>query len=122
MGTASTYRVHSTRPAEFWHSIKVTGAADVDADGFTINEDPGNVVESVEKGSGEGDITITLAQGWAGCANALVTSSIDKSTFTFDSEDVDGSTPTVKIASFVDDTAADQDSGVLRISLLLRSQ
>lgn len=123
MATVAAHRALSLRPECVFETVKITGAADVDADGYTITTNPGNIVSTVAKAS-VGTITITLAQAWAGIEQVLVSADVDDFTFTVDSAVASTGVITVTCRKQSADASADTDpdGAVLRITLQLRLQ
>jgi hypothetical protein len=120
MATVNTHPLEALRPREVIATIKATGAADVETNGFTINENPHNIVSTFAR-SAEGEITVTLVQKWAALSNCIVTCSIDDTNVTLDAETV-ATTKTIKFTTVTGGAAADADSGVIRATLVLRLQ
>jgi len=118
MANVSTHIARSLKPQTVWFTVKATADDDLESNGFTIDENPENVVSTIAR-TDEGIVTITLAQAWAALENCLVSLSIDDHTVTLDSEDVDGA-KTVVLTTRTGGADADADSAVFRITLGLR--
>jgi hypothetical protein len=118
MANLATHRLASTKAGEVVHTVKITAAADVNANGYTVTDDPANVVASVAK-SAEGIAVVTLNQAWVGLSNAIATLSIDDHTVTLDAEDVDGA-KTLTMTFRTGGSDADPDGAVIRLTLFLR--
>lgn len=99
--------------------LKITGAADVAADGYTINSGTAHVA-SVAR-SDEGQITVTMTDtynGFLGIQN--LGCSIADTDLQFVSETV-ASTKTIIFKTITGASAADPDAGVLYLGLVLRN-
>jgi len=99
---------------------KVTGAADVQADGYTVNSGSGYI--STVTRTAEGEFKCNLADSYAAFLGGNVLIGKDDSVARFTAEDVDSATaPYVQFEVFSAGSAADPDSAVMYIELILRN-
>ena len=122
MATVAAHRALALKPETIIATVKFTGKSDVEANGFTINQNPENIVSTVTR-SDEGDIAITLAQKWAALDNCLVSTNLESVGAVLASETV-STTKVVNITTFNTTTGSpeDADDGVIRATLILRLQ
>lgn len=125
MATSPSYRAEGAKPRQLTATVKFTGAADVDADGFTVTENPQNIVDSVTK-SAEGVILVTFRQKWASLDNLVLSTDLDDYTFTWDANAIGSSPPTATITCRKQSDAAsastDLDDSSNALTLFLRYQ
>ena len=98
---------------------KITAAADVAADGYTVTTG-GAYVTSVAR-TGEGDATITLTDGYNIMLGCVATISKADTTLQWVSEDVDATTPVILVTFVTAGSAADPDSAVIYLEITLRN-
>ena len=98
---------------------KVTAAADVAADGYTVAAGSG-YVSSVTR-TAEGTFTLDLADAYPAFLGVHATISKADTTIQFSAEDVAGTTPTVTLKTITAGSAADPDSATMYFELVLRN-
>jgi hypothetical protein len=104
----------SNESGEITLHFKVTAAADVEADGYTIS-DGSEIVSSFAR-TDEGDITITLHNNYKKFFNLIMLTTLANQDLIFVSEDVDGD-KTILITIGVSGTPTDPDSAVMYFTL-----
>jgi len=119
MATVAAHRALSLRPECVFETVKITAAADVNANGYTLTANPQSIVSTAAK-TAEGVLTITLAQKWAAIEQVLISTDTDDFTFTVDS--ITDSTGVIVVTCRTGGADADPDGQVLRITLQLRLQ
>lgn len=119
MANISAHRALGTQPEQVTATVVFTGAADVQADGFTINVNPGGIVDEVVRDDGEGLISINLKQKWAAVDNCLVSFDLDGYSYSWEGlSDGYG----VAFNTYASGTLKDVDTVQVSATLFLRLQ